>query len=100
MLRAVVMMWVRLVILLVLLACLAPAVSLGVAAIIANWNGCSLNEGAVSPCIIGGVDYGQTLYTMFMMGWFLMATLPTATATLALWVLIEVAKWLRTRAVR
>jgi hypothetical protein len=27
-------------------------------------NGCTLHEGNVHPCVVGGRDYGQTLYTL------------------------------------
>jgi hypothetical protein len=38
--------------------------------------GCRLNEGSPSPCIVGGSDLGNTLYSMGLMFWFGMITLP------------------------
>lgn len=94
------MRWLRLVLFLALIACLAPAISMAIAASIASWNGCSLNETSIQTCIINGQDYGKTLTTMAMMGWFLMTTLPAAVCVAALWIVIELARWLRIRQAR
>jgi hypothetical protein len=33
---------------------------------------CVLNEAGSNPCIIMGADWGGVLYTLFVMGWFML----------------------------
>ncbi len=80
--------WIYLIafVLIVLLASL-PVISVAVASFIAEANGCSLHEGFVQPCLVGGEDWGQTLYAMGMMGWFMLATIPLGGIGLVVWFL-------------
>jgi hypothetical protein len=43
---------------------------------IANAYGCKVDEGSVPPCIINGHDYGELLYSLGVMGWFMLVTIP------------------------
>ena len=43
---------------------------------IANSHGCKVDEGSVHPCIINGKDYGQLLYTLGVLGWLMLVTIP------------------------
>ena len=45
-------------------------------AAIANAYGCKVDEGSVHPCIINGHDYGELLYSLGVMGWFMLVTIP------------------------
>ncbi|MET0314580.1 MAG: hypothetical protein ABW275_09325, partial [Hansschlegelia sp.] len=54
-----------------LLAFLPLILALG-ASVIADAAGCRLDEGGVYPCVISGVDIGDTLAVMFVMGWLSM----------------------------
>ena len=45
---------------------------------VANLNGCTLNEGTVHVCMVGGSDWGGLLYALFVLAWLLLATLPLA----------------------
>ena len=47
-------------------------------AAIANAYGCKVDEGSVHPCIINGHDYGELLYSLGVMGWFMLVTIPGA----------------------
>ena len=58
----------------------SPILSVVLAATIADSHGCTLNEGSVNPCIIGGVDYGGLLYNMGVLGWFAMVSIPLGIA--------------------
>ena len=40
--------------------------------------GCELHEGFVNTCPVAGHDIGDTLYTMFVLGWLALFTLPIA----------------------
>ena len=76
-----------LVILIVLFA-LSPVISVFVAGWLAETNGCVLHEGNINPCIVGGSDLGPMLYTLFVLGWFALATLPMGGGALIVWLVI------------
>ncbi len=75
---------------LILLVALAPVGSVVTCGIIANAHGCRVDEGSVHPCIINGHDYGQLLYTLGVLGWLMLVTLPLGAFGLVLWVLVLV----------
>lgn len=54
---------------------IAPMISVVVAGLIAELNGCGLHEGFVQPCIVFGTDIGGVLYTMGVMGWFMLISI-------------------------
>lgn len=54
---------------------IAPLVSVVLAGLIADLNGCGLHEGFAQPCIVAGVDIGGLLYTMAVMGWLMLVSL-------------------------
>ncbi len=66
--------WIVLV--LIGLVALAPLGSVVACGLIANAHGCRVDEGSVQPCLINGKDYGQLLYTLGVMGWLMLVTLP------------------------
>lgn len=67
------------------LLALAPIGSVVVCGIIANAHNCRVDEGSVHPCIINGEDYGQLLYTLGVMGWLMLVTLPAGAIAFAIW---------------
>lgn len=83
-----VLMW--LVLAAILLFAAAPVISVAIAGMIAEANGCQLHEGFVNPCIVGGVDWGGTLYALGVMGWLMLATLPLGALALAAWVVAAI----------
>ncbi len=42
------------------------------------------------PCIINGKDYGQLLYTLGVMGWLMLATLPGGAFAFMIWLIVLV----------
>lgn len=66
----------------------APILSVLLGGTLAEANGCVLNEGSIHPCMIGGADWGGTLYTLFVLGWFALATLPLGGGALIVWLTI------------
>ena len=72
----------------------APVASVAIAGTLANRHGCTLHEGFPNPCIINGVDRGETLYAMAVAGWFMLVSLPLLALGLillliaAIWTLI------------
>ena len=56
---------------------LAPIASVLIAASIAKLAGADVDEGRSHPCVILGIDIGGLLYSMFVLGWLGLITLPT-----------------------
>jgi hypothetical protein len=57
-------------------------VSLGAGAV-ATALGCRLDEGQPHPCVFGGTDLGSTLYTLGVLGWLSLASIPLGLILLA-----------------
>ena len=84
--------WILYWIILVLIAlfAFAPVGSVVACGVIANAHGCRVDEGSVHPCVINGKDYGQLLYTLGVMGWFMLLTLPAGVIAFVLWIIVLV----------
>lgn len=76
------------VVLLILFVAFLPAISVAIAGSIANANGCQLDEGSVHPCLVNGTDMGETLYTMGVMGWFMLATIPIGLGLVVVYLIV------------
>ena len=74
---------------------LLPMISVLTAGAIAQASGCSLDEGSAHPCVVAGMDLGDTLYTMFVMGWMFFLTVPTGLVALVLFTVIVLIKKFR-----
>jgi hypothetical protein len=88
--------WIVLVV--ILFVAFAPVVSVVACGLIANAHGCRVDEGSVHPCVINGKDYGQLLYTLGVMGWLMLVTLPAGAFTFFLWLIALIfhrANWRR-----
>lgn len=83
---------------LIVVAAAFPLLAAFAAGTIANLNGCMLNEGSANPCVIAGADYGETLYSLGVLGWLAIATLPIGIAALAIWALIFIVAAIRAAA--
>lgn len=97
------MRWIlihTLVILLILLLGASPILSALVAGTIAEANGCELHEGFVNPCIINGEDWGDTLYTMGLLGFLAIGTLPIGVGAAVIYLVIVIVVSLIVRARR
>src|SRR4026209_1983074 len=66
----------------------APVGSVILCAAIANTHGCKVDEGSVHPCIINGQDYGQLLYTLGVLGWLMLVTIPGGAFVFAIWLIV------------
>jgi hypothetical protein len=78
--------WIFLV--LIVLFALAPVGSVAACGIIANANGCRVDESSVHPCMINGHDYGQLLYTLGVLGWLMLVTLPGGLFAFVIWLIV------------
>jgi hypothetical protein len=80
-------LWYLLALLAILAFAFAPVGSVMLCAWIANAYGCKVDEGSVHPCIIGGHDYGELLYDLGVMGWFMLLTLPGGVLAFIFWLI-------------
>ncbi len=55
---------------------MAPVISVFIADTVAAAHACRLHEGVANPCIISGVDRSELLYSMVVMGWLALVTIP------------------------
>ena len=78
----------------------APALSLVAAGLAATALGCQLDEGSVHPCLLGGVDLGNTLYAGAVLGWLMLVTWPGVLVAMLIWLVILVRVLLWHRAAR
>jgi hypothetical protein len=65
----------------------APIGSVMLCGAIANAYGCKVDEGSAHPCIINGHDYGELLYSLGVMGWFMLVTIPGGLVAFASWLI-------------
>lgn len=73
---------------LIILFAFAPIGSVILCAAIANVYGCKVDEGSVHPCFINGQDYGHVLYTLGVLGWLMLFTLPAGLFAFVIWLII------------
>src|SRR2546421_11800235 len=66
----------------------APIGSVMLCAAITNAYGCQVDEGSVHPCIINGQDYGQLLYTLGVLGWLMLVTIPGGLFAFVTWLIV------------
>jgi hypothetical protein len=45
-------------------------------------------KGSVHPCIVEGKDYGQLLYTLGVLGWLMLVTIPAGALALLIWLVV------------
>ena len=75
----------------------APIGSVVACGWIANAHGCKVDEGSVHPCIINGVDRGEFLYQLGVLGWLMLVTLPAGAFAIAGWIVILILHRMRWR---
>jgi hypothetical protein len=78
--------WIVLV--LIALVALAPVGSVVACGLIANAHGCKVDECSVHPCVINGHDYGQLLYTLGVLGWLMLVTIPGGVFAFTIWLIV------------
>ena len=79
------------------LICFAPVGAVIWSSWFANRHGCTLHEGYVNPCVVNGTDYGETLYSAFVSGWFMLLTLPVGLILLGVLIALALLDWLNRR---
>ena len=81
-------LWYILALLVIVAFAFAPIGSVILCGAIANAYGCKVDEGSVHPCIINGHDYGELLYSLGVMGWLMLATLPAGLFAFVGWLIL------------
>src|SRR5215831_5897241 len=79
--------WYLLALFVILAFAFAPIGSVMLCGAIANAYGCKVDEGSVHPCVIGGHDYGELLYSLGVMGWFMLVTIPGGLVAFVTWLI-------------
>ena len=82
----------------ILLWTIWPIILVAFAGAIASANGCELNETVINSCIVNGRDLGNTLYSLGVMGWFMLVTIPTGLLALLIFLLLLLIEWMVGRA--
>ena len=67
-----------------------PVVCVLIVFAVAPMFGCEVNEGSPTPCLVFGVDIGKILYTLGVMGWLGVVTLPTGGLALVAYTLFAI----------
>lgn len=90
--------WMRYALLALIVASLiafGPLLATLSAGLVAQSHGCALDEGSVHPCIVLGMDIGELLYGLAVVGWLFLLTLPLAVAVVAGWIALAIVVLLR-----
>ena len=84
----------RTLIIICMLLCLVPPLSLLAAGLVARWAGCELDlpPNTPLPCTILGGDYGDVLFALADFGWYAVGTIPAFVALLAGWLIVELVR--------
>ena len=53
-----------------------PVLSILLVSAVAKATGCSVDESQVHPCLVAGLDLGPALYTLGVLGWCTLLTVP------------------------
>jgi ABC-type sugar transport system permease subunit len=73
---------------LIVLFTVAPIGSVIACSVMAHAYGCHVDEGSVHPCIVNGQDYGHLLYTLGVLGWLMLFTLPAGVFAFLIWLIV------------
>lgn len=63
----------------------APLLALLTAGGVASALGCTVDEGSVHPCRVGGAEIGVALNTALVLGWLIFVTWPGMVVSGAIW---------------
>ena len=71
----------------IVLLAAAPVLSVFLAAGISDASGCALGENG-GPCLLMGIDIGNTLSEMFVFGWLAIDSVPLGAVAFLIWLVI------------
>ena len=67
---------------------LLPLLSVLFTAMVAEANGCQVDEGSVHACMVMGQDWGALLYFTGVMGWLMLLTFPLGGGAFMVWLIV------------
>jgi hypothetical protein len=82
---------VAIVLTIVTIIALLPLLSVLATYAIATALGCAVDEGSVHQCLLGGIDIGDLLYTMGVLGWLMIPAAPVLLIAVLGWVGLGIA---------
>lgn len=88
---------------LLLLVCLIPLLGVLWSSWFAAQHECVLHEGYATACIVNGVDRGPDIHGAFLLGWFMLISLPVGAGILLILItmgLVDLVRWMRRRPLR
>lgn len=77
------------------LVALAPLLMTLIAGLIADSLGCRLDESGSYPCLVGGVDIGELLSLLGVMGWLSLVTIPFGALAGLIFAILALIGWSR-----
>jgi len=75
---------------------LFPVLSVAIAGSIASLNDCVVHEGYANPCVVFGIDIGEILYVMGVLGWLMLLSIPVGIAGIAgslIWLIVTYVRY-------
>ena len=75
---------------LILFFAMLPLIAALSAGGVAHALGCLLDEGNVHPCPFLGMDLGELLYSLGVLGWLSLVTVPTGVGLLLIWLIAAI----------
>ena len=82
---------------LIILVAFGPALVAVISQTIAEWFGCQVDLNRVIPCMIGGKDYGQTLYDLSFLIWYSYLSLPAGAVLFGVWLVAAIISFVVSR---
>lgn len=76
------------ILLFIFILAISPLLAAGAAGAVANHFGCDLDEGSIHPCQGFGRDIGGTLYSLGVLGWLSLATIPLGLTAMGVYLAI------------
>jgi hypothetical protein len=74
--------------LVILLAGFLPLIGAIAAGMLGNALGCKVDESDSHPCLLFGIDIGEILYSIFVLGWAFLLTIPSSFIIFILYVFL------------
>jgi hypothetical protein len=73
---------------------LFPILCALLASAVASARGCTVDEAVTHPCLVFALDIGPLLYTLGVMGWLGLVTLPTGAIAFVFYTVFAMVEWL------
>ena len=82
----------RIIAALAILVLLVPIMLPLIAMLVAQSQGCRMNEGGSTPCVIFGHDFGDMFGFLAVLPWMSFFILPAAALVVVCWIIVEIVR--------